>query len=71
AVAFATVLGTNRRFDLNLEYQRQDNLPDYGIAWVYSDSPVAELADSARSPSPVAYDNFYGTIYRDYEDIEA
>ncbi|MBB1275999.1 TonB-dependent siderophore receptor [Pseudoalteromonas sp. SR43-3] len=71
AFAFATGLGTNSRFDLNLEYQRQDNLPDYGIPWVYSDTPVAELADSARSPSPVDFDNFYGNIYRDYEDIEA
>ncbi|MBQ4832771.1 TonB-dependent siderophore receptor [Pseudoalteromonas sp. MMG010] len=71
AVAIATGLGTDSRFDLNFEYQRQDNLPDYGIAWVSSDTPVAELADSARGPSPVDFDNFYGNIYRDYEDIEA
>ena len=71
AVAIATGLGTKSRFDLNLDYQKQDNLPDYGIPWVYSDNPVAELADSAHAPSPVDFSNFYGNIYRDYEDIEA
>ncbi|GAA61238.1 iron complex outermembrane recepter protein [Pseudoalteromonas sp. BSi20652] len=71
AVAFATGLGTDSRFDINFEYQRQDNLPDYGIAWVRDDSPVAELVGSEFGPAPVDFDNFYGNIHRDYEDIEA
>ncbi|GAA78596.1 TonB-dependent siderophore receptor [Pseudoalteromonas sp. 20-92] len=71
AVALATGLGTNSRFDLNFEYQRQDNLPDYGIAWVRSDTPVAELVGNEYAPPPVDFDNFYGNVYRDYEDIEA
>lgn len=71
AAAIATGLGTNSRFNLNVDYQSQDNLPDYGIAWVRSDTPVAELVGSEYAPSPVNFDNFYGNIHRDYEEIEA
>jgi catecholate siderophore receptor len=70
-VSYAAGIGTQSRFTLNADYQKQDNIPDYGIPWVYSDTPVAALADSARQPSPVDYSNFYGNLYRDYEDIEA
>lgn len=71
AASFATGLGTKSRFTINADYQKQDNIPDYGIPWVYSDAPVAELAGSARKPSPVEFSNFYGNLYRDFEDIEA
>ncbi|XQW84519.1 TonB-dependent receptor [Thalassotalea piscium] len=71
AVSYATGLGTKSRFTLNADYQKQDNIPDYGLPWVYSDTPVAELAGSARKPSPVSFSNFYGNLYRDFEDIEA
>ncbi len=70
AVSFATGLGTNSRFNLNADYQNQDNMSDYGIPWVGS-SPVAELAGSENAAPPVNFTNFYGNVYRDFEDIEA
>lgn len=72
AASFATGLGTDSRFNLNVEYQDQDNLPDYGLPWVSNGStPVAELADFVGKAPPVDFSNFYGNVQRDFEDIEA
>lgn len=73
ALSFATGLGTESRFSVNADYQKQDNLPDYGLPWVSnsaSSDPVAELAKYEGSAPPVNFDNFYGNIYRDFEDIK-
>jgi catecholate siderophore receptor len=73
AVSLATGLGTNSRFNVNADYQQQDNLPDYGMPWVSNSAtadPVAELADYEGTAPPADFDNFYGNIYRDFEDIK-
>ncbi|WP_426370087.1 TonB-dependent receptor [Pseudocolwellia sp. HL-MZ7] len=73
AGSLATGLGTKSRFTLNVDYEDQDNIPDYGIPWVSNSAtsdPVAELADYEGSAPPVDFDNFYGNINRDYEEIE-
>lgn len=74
AFAFATGIDTNSRLDIKADYQKQDNLPDYGLPWVpnYSNNDTRELADGLVSGEPaVDFDNFYGNVNRDYEDITA
>ena len=74
AFSFATGLGTHTRINLNADYQKQDNLPDYGLPWVFNSAttdPVAELASSEGKAPPVDYSNFYGNLDRDFETIEA
>ncbi|WP_289032157.1 TonB-dependent siderophore receptor [uncultured Paraglaciecola sp.] len=72
AGSLVTNLDTKSRLTVNAEYQKQDNMPDYGIPWVSNGStPVAELADYVGTAPPVNFDNFYGNVYRDFEDITA
>ncbi|WGO99741.1 TonB-dependent siderophore receptor [Saccharophagus degradans] len=74
ALSFATGIGTDSRLSVNADFQTQDNLPDYGIPWVSNSAtsdPVAELADSEGGAPPVEFSNFYGNVYRDFEDIKA
>lgn len=71
AVSVATGIGTEQRFNINAEYQKQDNMPDYGIPWVSDAAAVPELADYLYQAPPVSFDNFYGNVYRDFEDIKA
>lgn len=77
ALSLATGLDTDSRFTINAEYQKQDNLPDYGLPWVpnYSDRDdrvvTSELAEFAGSAPPVPFSNFYGNVNRDFEDITA
>lgn len=73
AASIATGIGTNSRLIVNADYEKQDNIPDYGLPWVSNKAdsdPVAELSDYEGSAPPVDFDNFYGNLYRDYEDIE-
>ena len=77
ALSLATGLGTKSRFVLNADINSQDNLPDYGLPWVpnYSDRDdriiAPELAaDEGGAPS-VPFSNFYGSVHRDYEEINA
>ncbi|MFT2092439.1 TonB-dependent receptor [Paraglaciecola sp. 2405UD69-4] len=72
AGSLATGINTDSRLTVYAEYQKQDNLPDYGIAWVSNGStPVDELVDYVGTAPPVDFDNFYGNVYRDFEDITA
>ncbi len=71
ALSLATGLGTDSRLTVNAEYQKQDNLPDYGLPWVRSGDVVAELEPYVGKAPPVDYSNFYGNTHRDFEDIEA
>lgn len=72
ALSVSTAFDSSRRLTLNAEYQQQDNMPDYGIPWVpVSDNLTPELAAYAGKAPPVNFDNFYGNVYRDYEDIKA
>ncbi|MFT7561605.1 MAG: catecholate siderophore receptor [Flavobacteriales bacterium] len=73
AVSLAAGLGTTSRFSLSGEYQKQDNLPDYGLPWVSAgqSSYAPELEEDAGGAPSVNYSNFYGNIFRDFEDVTA
>jgi catecholate siderophore receptor len=77
AVSLATGIDTRSRFMLNAEYQKQDNLPDYGLPWVPNNSGLddrtltPELLGYQGMAPPTSFDNFYGNLGRDFEDIDA
>ncbi|MEP0175646.1 MAG: TonB-dependent siderophore receptor [Paraglaciecola sp.] len=72
AGSLVTNIDKKSRLTVNAEYQKQDNMPDYGIPWVSNGStPVAELVDYVGTAPPVDFDNFYGNVFRDFEDITA
>ena len=71
-------LDTPVRWTFAAEYQDQDNLPDYGLPWVFNTKAYSNrswhpsLANrEGKTPSKSLFDNFYGNKDRDYEDIEA
>ncbi|MBU2871690.1 TonB-dependent siderophore receptor [Colwellia sp. E2M01] len=76
ALGFTHGLGTDSRLSINADYQKQDNMPDYGIPWVsnYSNRDDRVIADNLAAyeggTPPVDFSNFYGNVYRDFEDIE-
>jgi catecholate siderophore receptor len=66
APAITFGLGTPTRLTLSYSYLQQDNIPDYGIPWVPTNSgPLAAYGDK---PAPVGYDNYYGLKERDFEE---
>jgi catecholate siderophore receptor len=76
AVSFVTGLGTDSRFTVNADYQKQDNIPDYGLPWIPNYSGRADrvlhediAAGEGKAPN-VDYSNFYGDTDRDFEDID-
>ena len=77
ALSFAHGLGTDSRLSINADYQAQDNMPDYGLPWVpnYSSRTDRVISDDLAAyeggEPPVDYSNFYGNIYRDFEEINA
>ena len=77
AASFATGIATDSRLMVNADYQKQDNLPDYGLPWgpnysTRTDRTLhADIADFGGQEPPVDYSNFYGNVNRDFEDIKA
>lgn len=77
ALSLQTGIGTGSRFSLNADYLSQDNMPDYGLPWVpnYSGRTdrtlVPELLPLQGTAPPVNFSNFYGNVFRDFEDIDA
>lgn len=65
SVAFG--LETDTRVTVSYQHIQEDNMPDYGIPWVPTTNTA--LADYADKAPPVNFDNFYGLVERDYEDI--
>ena len=63
-------LGFGRDAKLTLSYfhLEQDNVPDYGIPWVPNTQAVLPPR-FWNKPSPVDFDNFYGLLDRDKEEI--
>lgn len=59
-------LGGDTVTTLTLFHLEQDNVPDYGQAWVPPTNNV--LVQSRNARSPVDRENFYGLLARDYED---
>ncbi|PCJ18468.1 MAG: TonB-dependent siderophore receptor [SAR86 cluster bacterium] len=70
AVNFATGLDTASRFSFTAEFQDQDRLPDYGLPWVPVGLPGYESYALAPPPTSL-FDNFYGNVHRDFENIRA
>jgi len=77
AVSFATGLDTDSRLTINADYQKQDNLPDYGLPWIPNYSTRtdrtlhSDIAAYEGQEPPVDYSNFYGNVNRDFENIDA
>ena len=69
APSVALGLGTSTRAILSYVWLMQDNVPDYGIPFV----PVTHLglAEHRDGPAPVDYDNYYGLLERDREDLRS
>lgn len=67
SAAFAAGLEGDTRLWVSGSFMEEDNLPDYGIPWVPpTNIPLAEYADG---PPPVDFDNFYGLVDRDFENV--
>lgn len=60
-------LGTPTRLTVGYFHLAQDNVPDYGIPWVPGGHRA--LAEHADRPAPVDFDNFYGLLERDHEEV--
>lgn len=69
ALTFATGLDTASRLNLSVEFQDQDNIPDFGLPWVVDDVPGYESYAGGPTPESL-FENFYGNVNRDYEEIE-
>lgn len=65
SVAFG--LGTSTRAIVTYMLLDQDNVPDYGIPFV--PATFTGLPGYQDEPAPVDYDNYYGLLERDYEDL--
>ena len=70
AASLMTKLNADSTLSLNADVLTQDNVPDYGIPWV-SNVTEGPLVDYANSTPPTNFDNFYGNLYRDFEEIDA
>ncbi|HEY9509750.1 MAG TPA: TonB-dependent siderophore receptor [Verrucomicrobiae bacterium] len=69
APSLAFGLGTPTRLTLSYFHMTQNNVPDYGIPWVPTNSnPV--LIKYQNKAAPVDFSNFYGLKDYDFEDIE-
>lgn len=79
AASLAFGLGTDTRATLSYFHLQQDNQPDYGIPWVPGSItnattgttvPIApSLKKYVDKAAPVPFNNYYGSLERDYEDI--
>jgi len=71
SLAFGLDEGSDTRLFLNLFYQKEDNLSDYGIPFVENNATgVGLFPGHVGLPAPVNYDNFYGLVDRDFEDTD-
>jgi len=77
AASFVSGVATDSRLTINGDYQKQENIPDYGLPWIPNYSTRndrtlhADIAQYEGQEPPVKYNNFYGNVNRDFEDIKA
>ena len=69
APSLALGAGTSTRATISYYKLKQDNVPEYGLPWVPANTNP-ELQAYSNSAPPVAQQNFYGLINRDYENTE-
>lgn len=67
APAIAVGLGSSTRAIVTYMLLDQDNVPDYGIPFVPASNNV--LVEFRDRPAPVDFDNYYGILERDYEEL--
>ncbi|WP_340679096.1 TonB-dependent siderophore receptor [Paraglaciecola sp.] len=70
AASLMTQLNPGSTLSVSADVLTQDNVPDYGIPWV-GNVTGGPLVDYANSTPPVNFDNFYGNLHRDFEEIDA
>jgi len=68
APSMAFGFGHDARLTLSYFHLEQDNVPDNGIPWVPATQAVLPQ-QFWNKPSPVDFDNFYGLLDRDKEEI--
>ena len=68
APSLAFGFGHDAKLTLSYFHLEQDNVPDYGIPWVPNTQAVLP-SSFWNKPSPVDFDNFYGLLDRDKEEI--
>lgn len=68
APSLALGLGTDTRLIASYYHTRQDNLPDYGIPT--GRNPSLAGSRFGGKVAPVDFDNFYGLVDQDYQDIQ-
>ena len=77
AASFVSGVATDSRLTINADYQKQENIPDYGLPWIPNYSTRSDrtlhtdIAQYEGQEPPVKYSNFYGNVNRDFEDIKA
>jgi catecholate siderophore receptor len=77
AGSLAFGLGTDTRATLSYFHLEQDNQPDYGIPWipatVKTPSGIVPITSSLKKyvdkAAPVPFNNYYGSVERDYEKV--
>ncbi len=68
APSLAFGFGRDAKLTLSYFHLDQDNVPDYGIPWVPNTQAVLPQ-NFWNKPPPVDFDNFYGLLDRDKEEI--
>ena len=77
AASFVSGVATDSRLTINADYQKQENIPDYGLPWIPNYSTRSDrtlhtdIAQYEGQEPPVKYSNFYGNVNRDFEDNKA
>lgn len=71
AASLMSQLTADSSLTVNADYQKQDNMPDYGLPWVRSSISEGPLAEYAGGAPNADFSNFYGSVYRDFEKIDA
>jgi len=62
---------SDTRLWINFLHVEEDNQPDYGVPWVPESMRGTSLNSFVNKPAPVSYDNYYGLVKRDFEDVSA
>lgn len=61
---------SDTRLFLNVFYQEEDNLSDYGIPFVPTTVTDPAFIPFIGGPAPVDFDTYYGLVNRDFENLD-
>ncbi len=68
SLGFGLQEGSDSRLFIDMFYQEEDNLSDYGIPFVPNTVTNPALTPYIYRPAPVDFDNYYGVPGRDFEE---